>query len=154
MLNHPMGGIITEKDRPILGYLANIELDLHNDTKGKGYDLIFTFLPNNYFNGTKITKSLIMKDAGVLDRTESTKIEWKDNCNPTIKKQKKKKKGKRVNVETQCESFFNFFSDLDAETVKENKDKEKGDGNDGDDKDDNFEDDIMDKLADDLEQSD
>ena len=50
MLNHPpIGQMIQEKDRPILGYLANIELDLHEGEKGEGYDLIFTFLPNNYF---------------------------------------------------------------------------------------------------------
>jgi len=100
MLNHPIGGSISEKDRPILGYLSNIELDLHDDAKGKGYDLIFTFMPNNYFDGTEIRKSLIMKDSGVLDKAVSTEIKWKDNCNPTIKKQKKKKKGKKVNVET------------------------------------------------------
>ena len=29
MLNHPIGDTITEKDRPILGYLQNIELELH-----------------------------------------------------------------------------------------------------------------------------
>jgi nucleosome assembly protein 1-like 1 len=50
MLNHPVGDMISEKDRPILGYLANIELELHNE--GEGFDLIFTFLPNSYFNGT------------------------------------------------------------------------------------------------------
>lgn len=30
MLNHPIGGNIEEKDRAILGYLSNIELDLHS----------------------------------------------------------------------------------------------------------------------------
>lgn len=54
--------MISEKDRPILGYLINIELDLHSGEKGKGYDLIFTFDPNSYFKGTTITKSLFMKD--------------------------------------------------------------------------------------------
>lgn len=43
LLNHPIGQMISEKDRPILGYLQNIELDLHEESKGEGYDLIFTF---------------------------------------------------------------------------------------------------------------
>ncbi len=29
LLNHPIGAMITEKDRPILGYLLDIELELH-----------------------------------------------------------------------------------------------------------------------------
>ena len=43
LLNHPLGGMITEKDRPILGYLTNVGLELHDEEKGEGYDLIFTF---------------------------------------------------------------------------------------------------------------
>ena len=49
LLNHPLGSMITEKDRPILGYLVNLQLDLHTDDKGSGYDLIFTFDNNSYF---------------------------------------------------------------------------------------------------------
>ena len=67
MLNHPIGDLIQEKDRPILGYLTNIELDLHEKAGTEGYDLLFTFSPNNYFNGTVIKKSLNMKDKGVLE---------------------------------------------------------------------------------------
>jgi hypothetical protein len=48
--------MVSEKDRPILGYLLNIELDLHPKDKGEGYDLIFTFSPNSYFEGTVLTK--------------------------------------------------------------------------------------------------
>ena len=43
LLNHPMGEMVSEKDRPILGYLQNIELELHDEEKGEGFDLIFTF---------------------------------------------------------------------------------------------------------------
>ena len=116
MLNHNCGAMITEKDRPILGYLANIELDLHKE--GHGYDLIFTFSANNYFTQNKITKSIFMKDVGMMDKTTSTIIEWKESCNPCIKKQKKKKGGKKVNVETKCPSFFNFFEAVDPEDDK------------------------------------
>ena len=51
-LNHNIGAMISEKDRPILGYLTNIEMDLHTADLGEGYDLIFTFSPNSYFDGT------------------------------------------------------------------------------------------------------
>ena len=56
ILNHNIGPMVTEKDRPILGYLINIELDLHSEELGEGYDLIFTFTPNSYFDGTVIRK--------------------------------------------------------------------------------------------------
>jgi len=155
MLNHPpIAQMISEKDRPILGYLANIELDLHEGEKGEGYDLIFTFLPNNYFTQTVIKKELFMKDKNILDKTTSTKIDWKDGCNPCIKKAKKKKGKKKVNVTVKCDSFFNFFNDLDGEAdKKEGETKDK----DGDKDDEDFEDvedqgeDIQDKLQEELE---
>jgi len=128
MLNHSVGAMITEKDRPILGYLSNIELDLHKE--GFGYDLIFTFLPNNYFKGTEIRKSMNMKENGICDSSISTKIEWKDACNPTIKKQKKKKGGKKVNVETKTDSFFNLFENVDPADEKWNVENDKDAGED------------------------
>ena len=146
MLNHPVGTMISEKDRPILGYLTNIELELHSE--GEGYDLIFTFLPNSYFVGTEIKKSLTCKDKGVLDQTTSTKIQWKDACNPTVKKQKKKKGGKKVNVEVKCESFFNFFNDI----VPDESQKLPAGGDDDEEPTDL--DEIHEKLADDLDMAD
>lgn len=62
ILNHQLGDTVKEKDRPILGYLANIELDLHKDDKG--FDLKFTFLKNSYFNETTITKTCMINAAG------------------------------------------------------------------------------------------
>ena len=117
-------------------------MNLHDE--GEGYDLIFTFSPNNYFEGTVLKKTLNMKNKGVLDSTVSTPIQWKSGCNPTITKKQKKKKGKKVKVEVKCDSFFNFFSNLSRDD----------DG--GMDKEDDDEDqmDIEDKLQEDLEQSD
>lgn len=133
-----------------MGYLINIELDLHSEDKGKGYDLIFTFDPNNYFKGTTITKSLFITDSGILDKTTSTPIEWKDNCNPTMTKKKKKKGGKKVNVEVKCDSFFNFFNTIDP-ALEDDKEKDKKPKED----DDEFDDDgIENRLADDLDQAD
>ena len=49
MTNHSIGATITEKDRPILGYLSDIKLDLHPQYIGDGYTLTFVFAPNSYF---------------------------------------------------------------------------------------------------------
>jgi len=138
--------MVTEKDRPILGYLQNIELNLHNDDNG--FDLIFSFGANNYFNETVITKSMVMQDKGILDSTSSTAITWKDGCNPTLKKQKKKKKGKKVTVESECESFFNIFKTLTQPDEKEVETKKPA-GDEDDEED--MEEEIQEKLADDLE---
>jgi predicted RNA methylase len=130
LLNHPLGGMINEKDRPVLGYLTDISLELHDVEKGEGYDLIFTFAENSYFEGTEIRKELHMKNKGMLDKTICTEIKWKDNAsNPTLKKQKKKRKGKKVTVEVKADSFFNFFDEFDPSKAK------KPSGDDEDDED-------------------
>jgi nucleosome assembly protein 1-like 1 len=142
LLNHSLGQMISERDRPILGYLQNIDMNLHKDDAG--FDLIFTFAPNNYFKETVITKTLVMQDKGVLDSTTSTPITWNDGCNPTVKKQKKKKAGKKVTVESECESFFNIFKTLtqpdESSKTKSNEDDEE-----------DMDDEVQEKLADDLE---
>jgi hypothetical protein len=74
ILNHSISNMVTEKDRPILGYLVNIELELHPEEVGEGYDLIFTFSPNSYFEGSEIKKQMFMKSKGVLDKTETKPI--------------------------------------------------------------------------------
>jgi len=107
--------------------LQNIELELHSEEKGQGYDLIFRFEPNSYFEGTEIKKELYMKHKGMIDRTVSTEIKWKDNCDPTMQKKKKKKKGKKVNVTEKCPSFFNFFKDKDYSKMDEEDDEDEGD---------------------------
>mmetsp|Transcript_4396 Transcript_4396/g.7452 ORF Transcript_4396/g.7452 Transcript_4396/m.7452 type:complete len:269 (-) Transcript_4396:333-1139(-) len=124
MVNHPMGVLISEKDRPILGYLVNIQLELHSEEKGDGFDLIFTFSPNSYFEGTEIKAELYKKD-GMQDRKLCSEIKWKDACNPTLKKQKKKKKGKKVTVEVKQDSFFNFFTTIDPTADDKEPKKEK-----------------------------
>lgn len=62
-----------------------------------------------------------MKSKGMVDKMESTKIDWNDGCDPTKKKVQKKKKGKKVKMEVKQESFFNFFTD-------EPEEKDKGEG--------------------------
>lgn len=93
--------------------------------------MVFTFSENSYFEGTEIRKQLIMSHKGVLDKTVSTEIKWKDNAsNPTLKKQKKKKKGKKVTVEVKADSFFNMFEEIDTSKIekKDNPDDEEEEG--------------------------
>ena len=157
ILNHNIGAMLSEKDRPILGYLTNIELDLHDEKLGEGYDLIFTFSPNSYFEGTVIRKSLFMKTKSILDKTSSTEIKWKPNCNPTMMKKKKKRQGKKVNVEVKTDSFFNFFNTIDpeAEDEKEKEKKpEKEKKGDGEEDFEDEEDEITQKLQEDMDTAD
>lgn len=137
--------MISDKDRAILGYLQNIELELHDQEKGQGYDLIFRFEPNSYFEGTEIKKEFHMKHKGMADSTKSTEIKWKDNCDPTIMKKKKKKKGKKVNVTVKCRSFFNFFKDRDPNSTGDDDDNDEEEDDDMDDQQE-----IGDQIKDDL----
>jgi len=50
-----------------------------------------------------------MSRANVIEKVESTKINWKEGMNPTVRKAKKKRGGKRVKVNVACDSFFSFF---------------------------------------------
>jgi hypothetical protein len=89
MLNH--GGIarlIQEKDRPILMYLQDIQCILHNP--GYGFDLIFAFEKNEYFNNSSLTKKFVMTRQNVIEQCEGTEIQWNDGKDATKKKIKKK----------------------------------------------------------------
>lgn len=113
MINHPnISLMISEKDRQILQYLRNVELEYH-EQQGFGFDLTFTFdEQQQYFLEKHITKKFVMSRANVIDSAESTKINWKEGCDPTIKKVKKKRKGKKVMVQVPQKSFFNFFEEI------------------------------------------
>ena len=90
-----------------------------------------------------------MENAGVVDKVVCTPIEWKDNsCNPTLKKQKKKKGGKNVNITTSIPSFFNFFEDVNPEDDKWKSKKE------GENEDDEHDDDVGGRLQEELDLSD
>jgi len=110
MMNHPqISQQISEKDRLIFQYLKDVRLVLHEDY-GFGFDLVFHFeKKNSYFLEEILTKKFVMSRQNVIEKAEGTKINWKEGCDPTIKKVKKKRKGKKVNVQVPQKSFFNFF---------------------------------------------
>lgn len=53
--------------------------------------------------------------------------------NPTVTKKKKKRKGKKVNVEEKCDSFFNIFCTMDPENKPPTKQKDDDDEGDEED---------------------
>lgn len=80
---------VSEKDRPILNYLQDIKLDLHDDDFG--FKLTFEWEKNHYFDQTVLTKAYFMSRPNVIEKCVGTEITWKQGCDPThIKKTKKK----------------------------------------------------------------
>lgn len=108
---------IFEKDRAILGYLTDIQLDLHEE--GYGFDLTFHFAQNNYFKESQLKKSFFMKVEHCVDKAVGCTITWNAGSDPT--KTMKKKGKKKVKVQVKCDSFFNFFETIIPE------DSSKGD---------------------------
>ena len=69
---------------------------MHEDY-GFGFDIEFYFQkPNPYFIEDRIVKTFRMSRANVIEKCDSTKINWKEGCNPTVKRVKKKRVKRRV----------------------------------------------------------
>lgn len=126
---------ITEKDRPILQYLIDVRLELHE--KGFGFTLTFEFEENSYFSGTELKKEFIMTKPNVVEKCIGTPIVWAAACDPTKQKKKKKVKKagktKQITKTVKCDSFFNFFETVEASEVG---DKKGGDSDEEDDEED------------------
>ena len=116
--NKMLNDIVVEKDRAILAYLIDVRLELHEHDNG--YTLHFDFEPNSYFTNTTLTKKYHMSGNNVIEKCEGCTINWTAGSDPTkMKKKKKQKKGGKktnVTVTVKCDSFFNFFETLDAES--------------------------------------
>lgn len=114
---------IVEKDRPILQYLQDIRLELHEHDSG--FTLYFEFEPNSYFSDKVLVKKYHMSSNNVIEKCEGQEIKWTAGSDPTKTKKKKKQKkgGKKVNVTVtvKCESFFNFFETVNADDVDEHE---------------------------------
>jgi nucleosome assembly protein 1-like 1 len=66
---------VSDRDRPILGYLQDIQLDLHEEDFG--FTLTFEFEENQYFEGTVLTKKFEMSKPNVIEKCTGTEIKWK-----------------------------------------------------------------------------
>ena len=102
---------IHEKDRPILAYLEDIRLNLHEN--GFGFNLTFVFEENSYFTVQELTKQFVMTKPNVVEKCIGTNIDWAPGSDPTKDKKKKKKtvngKTKTVTKTVDVPSFFSFF---------------------------------------------
>lgn len=114
--HHLVSDYIKKHDEPILKLLKNIKG--RNFTDQHGYELTFSFEPNKYMETTELVKSYHLLEESILEKTDSTKIVWKEGMDPTKKKVKKKQKNKKtgatrtITKTVDQESFFTFFQAL------------------------------------------
>ncbi|XP_020702831.1 NAP1-related protein 1 isoform X3 [Dendrobium catenatum] len=98
-LNHPaIAGKLSEEDEKIFKYMVSLEVEDFND-EDSGYSITFNFLPNPFFEGTKLTRAYFMPDDRTTNVT-STKIIWKDG-----------KESKGVKRRITDRSFFKWFDE-------------------------------------------
>ena len=57
---------------------------------------MFEFEENTYFKNAVLKKSFVLQKSHEVDTSVGTVIEWNEGCDVTVKKVKKKKKGKNV----------------------------------------------------------
>ena len=142
LFNPQIAKLITEKDRQVLQHLQEVRCTLHDkEPAGYGFDLVFQFEKNDYFNNEEpLKKSFVMAKQHIIEKCEGTEISWKEGRDPTKKKTKKKnKKTKKTETKTvDAESFFSFFKSAalpdskDLANIKEEEEKELGDKMDDD----------------------
>lgn len=93
-----------------------------------GFDLVFKFEKNSYFNNTELKKSFFMKQQQSIEKATGTEIEWKDaSCDVTKTKKKKGKGKKKSTVTVKCDSFFNFFQSHEEDPSEADKDEDEED---------------------------
>jgi hypothetical protein len=81
--------LINQNDRKILHFLRDVRvLYLENNS----FSLVFHFEKNDFFDHETLTKTFKVNSISqVIEKIESTEIQWKsDDLNPTIEKKKKK----------------------------------------------------------------
>lgn len=134
-----IAAMITERDRPALGYLKDVTSEFINGKPSEGVVLTFVFAENPYFSNATLTKTYHMEyneddQSMEIGDIVGTEIEWKSKeQNLTVVVKQKKQRNKRskeiriVEREEKCESFFNFFtppqppsSDADEDEDDEN----------------------------------
>lgn len=122
---------IKDKDDNCLKCLESIKYNKFDNSYD--FEIIFGFKDNEYFTNKELKVKFIMIEEDECEKTEGTKIDWKDGKDLTVKKvkktQKNKKTGNKRTVEKLVpdESFFNFFKSINPE------EDEADEGNDNED---------------------
>jgi nucleosome assembly protein 1-like 1 len=124
---------IEDHDVPALKSLTDICVKYFED--GNGYELIFTFSPNDYFTNETLTKSfhvpnVLTGNTHELEKIVGCDINWNAGKDLTVKtstKQIKKGQGRKKSVvksEPQP-SFFRFFETCEIPTEEEAADMDE-----------------------------
>ena len=128
--------MITERDEEALMHLIDVTYATLEEP-AHGFTLRFTFEPNEFFTDSIIDKTFILcregDDGWRVEHTNSTKIQWKDAKNLTVKTITKKQKSKTkkgavryITTSQPCDSFFNFFKNKEEKKEKEKEEDAEG----------------------------
>jgi len=118
--NETVGELITEDDVDCLEHLTDVKCVDRED--GKGFQLLFHFATNEYFENSVLTKTydvpnLLLSDEPLLKHVSGTEIKWKSGRALTFRMIKKKQRGKGKNAgqirtvekKEELDSFFRWF---------------------------------------------
>ncbi|CAD8175140.1 unnamed protein product [Paramecium octaurelia] len=119
--------VIGDKDEPLLKAITNIK-GFENKEQHK-LGLVFQFKANDYFPEEELKVEFLLDDKqGEPLKVESTKINWKEGKNISVKIVKKKNKQKKKVKEVEQKTIFQLFKNLDVkdwEKLEEDKKEEQ-----------------------------
>jgi nucleosome assembly protein 1-like 1 len=121
--------ILSKRDEESLKYLTEIVCTEFEDEKVEGFHLDFFYRENPYFENKSLRKTFIDPKEGNNEPMypKGTKIDWKKDMNLTVEivTKKKKHKGggktKTVKKTQPCESFYNFFNEVNVDELEEDE---------------------------------
>eukprot|EP00245_Coleochaete_scutata_P005887 TRINITY_DN19860_c0_g1_i1.p1 TRINITY_DN19860_c0_g1~~TRINITY_DN19860_c0_g1_i1.p1 ORF type:complete len:268 (-),score=89.41 TRINITY_DN19860_c0_g1_i1:403-1206(-) len=110
-LSHPMlGTLLSEEDQMVFKHLDAISVEEFSDIKS-GYQIIFTWHENPYFEDKQLSKVFKFSDDGTVS-VSGTQPKWKPGMDLTARQGEPEKTNgrKRRQEEREC-SFFVWFSE-------------------------------------------
>lgn len=129
LMNNPTTEeLVQERDLEALQFLVDIRSIMHEENNG--FRLEFEFAENPFFENKVLAKDYDVADAtedgdAVLRNITGTEIQWKSGQNlcETTKKVKQRAKGSKdtrvVAKQVPCESFFQFFANVEMPSEEE-----------------------------------
>lgn len=117
--------IMSKRDEEAVKCLTDIVAINFDDEKEEGYHLDFYFRENQFFENKVLRKTFSQSKEQKDSYPKGTKIDWKKDMNLTVEVVTKKKKhkgggkSKTVKKTQPCESFFNFFNDVNPDDLEE-----------------------------------
>ena len=132
-----MNHMIKKHDFPVLAKLRNVRIEYFNEKSDIGFEVIFDFGENDYFEEKELRKKfnlrigLDMEDPMSYEGPEiiscsSFHIHWKKDRNITVKPRKVKRGNKRfVNKLVKTDSFFNYFGSARSSSQDDSDENER-----------------------------